>query len=276
MLHLQMKRTIMKTKFAALMFAAATAAFPFASQAGVDISVSIAPPALPIYAQPPIPGDGYIWTPGYWSWNAADNDYYWVPGTWVAAPYSGALWTPGYWGWVGGSYRWNGGYWGDHIGYYGGVNYGYGYVGVGYQGGHWDHGVFNYNRSVNNVTNIRNIHVYNSRVTVNNTTRVSYSGGQGGVRMEPTKGEQVIREMPHAGPTEPQANHETLSRTNPAQRASVNHGVPPIAATPEPGKFNAPNVVAARAESQAKPQAKPQAHQSAPHGGGSHGSEHHR
>ena len=37
-------------------------------QAPVDLSASYAPPALPVYDQPICPGDGYIWTPGYWAW----------------------------------------------------------------------------------------------------------------------------------------------------------------------------------------------------------------
>ena len=37
------------------------------SLAQVGISVSFGPPPLPIYEQPIIPGDGYIWTPGYWA-----------------------------------------------------------------------------------------------------------------------------------------------------------------------------------------------------------------
>jgi len=53
------------------------------------------PPALPDYQQPPCPGDGYIWTPGYW--NYASTGYYWVPGVWTRAPYTGALWTPEFW-----------------------------------------------------------------------------------------------------------------------------------------------------------------------------------
>jgi len=32
------------------------------------ISVGFAPPALPVYVQPPIPGEGYVWMPGYWAW----------------------------------------------------------------------------------------------------------------------------------------------------------------------------------------------------------------
>jgi hypothetical protein len=69
---------------------------PASSFAGVFVSVTVAPPVLPVYAQPPCPGDGYIWTPGYWAWGP--DGYYWVPGTWVMAPEPGLLWTPGYWG----------------------------------------------------------------------------------------------------------------------------------------------------------------------------------
>ena len=43
------------------------------------------PPPLPEYSQPPIPGNGYLWTPGYWSY--APQGYFWVPGVWAyAAP----------------------------------------------------------------------------------------------------------------------------------------------------------------------------------------------
>lgn len=219
-----------------------------AAQAQISISVGIAPPALPIYVQPPIPGDGYMWTPGYWSWSAGDNDYYWVPGTWVTAPYVGALWTPGYWGWGNNAYAWHGGYWGAHIGYYGGINYGFGYGGAGYQGGHWDNGSFSYNRSVNNIGNNNSIHIYNARVTNVTVNRVSYNGGKGGIQVQPTRAEQSIAAMPHNAPTAPQLQHEQTSRSTPDLRASVNHGVPRIAATPEPGAFDAKTVVAARSE----------------------------
>lgn len=70
---------------------------------GIGISVDVAPPPLPVYDQPPIPGDGYIWTPGYWAWSD-DTGYYWVPGTWVLPPAPELLWTPGYWGWNDGVY----------------------------------------------------------------------------------------------------------------------------------------------------------------------------
>ena len=133
---------------------------PLAANAQIGISVGIAPPPIPVYTQPPCPGDGYIWTPGYWAWT--DDGYDWVDGAWVAAPYTGALWTPGYWGGYGGGYMWNPGYWGMSIGYYGGINYGFGYFGTGFYGGYWGGGRFFYNRGYTNITNITNIHnVYN-------------------------------------------------------------------------------------------------------------------
>src|SRR6202158_2360966 len=38
------------------------------AQAEISISVTIAPPELPVYEQPPVPGPGYLWTPGYWAY----------------------------------------------------------------------------------------------------------------------------------------------------------------------------------------------------------------
>ena len=126
-----------------------------ASFAQISISVAFAPPALPVYEQPLVPGDGYLWIPGYWAY--ADDDYYWVPGTWVMPPQAGLLWTPGYWGWGDNGYVFNDGYWGPTVGFYGGISYGYGYFGQGYEGGRWQGGQFYYNRSVNNV-NVTTVH----------------------------------------------------------------------------------------------------------------------
>ena len=102
-------------------------------------------------------------------------------------PAVGLLWTPGYWDWSNGVYVFNQGYWGPHVGYYGGINYGFGYGGVGYQGGYWNNGAFNYNRAVNNIGNTNITNVYN-RTVVNNTTvnNVSYNGGSGGTVAQPT------------------------------------------------------------------------------------------
>jgi hypothetical protein len=229
-----------------LLFALVVLAMSAASFAQIGISVSIAPPALPVYEQPPLPAQGYIWTPGYWAYS--EGDYYWVPGTWVMAPQIGFLWTPGYWGWGNGMYVFNEGYWGPHVGFYGGINYGYGYTGEGYQGGRWDNGQFAYNRAVNNV-NVTNIHNTYTQTIVNNTTvnRVSFNGGTDGVRARPTAAEQVAASAPHQPATAIQVQHRQAAMANHALLASVNHGRPPIAATSKPAEFNGPGVAKASA-----------------------------
>ena len=215
------------------------------AQIGVAVSINFAPPELPVYEQPLCPGEGYFWTPGYWAWG--DDDYYWVPGTWVLAPEVGFFWTPGYWGWGGSSFIFYEGYWGPVVGFYGGINYGYGYFGRGYEGGRWDNGRFYYNRSVNNV-NITEIHnVYNTTV-VNNTTltRVSYNGGNGGIDVRPTPQEEAAARQKHISPVPAQMQHVQAARSNQALRASENHGKPPVAATPRPGALNDRGVVPAK------------------------------
>src|ERR1700676_74240 len=244
MSSMRMMHSIRTAFLAAIMFAIPAAAF---AQISVGIAVRIAPPELPVYEQPICPGEGYIWTPGYWAYG--DDDYYWVPGTWVLAPRVGVLWTPGYWGWGDGGYFWHGGYWGPHVGFYGGVNYGFGYVGVGYLGGRWEGGHFAYNRTVNNV-NVTVIHnTYNTRITnnYNNSTRVSYNGGNGGVRSQETAQERQAAREQHIQATSVQAQHEHAARSDRSQFASVNHGRPNVAATPKPGAFNDRGVVHANA-----------------------------
>lgn len=217
------------------------------AQVGINISVNSAPPELPVYEQPPIPADGYLWTPGYWAWGNDVQDYYWVPGTWVLVPQPGFLWTPGYWGNNGGVFVWNEGYWGTQIGFYGGVNYGYGYGGRGFEGGYWQGGHLFYNRSVVNVgtTNITN--VYNKTVINNVTvTRVSYNGGSGGVQAQPSPAELAAAHARHLPPAPTQHQQVQVAHSNPALRASANHGNPPIAATSKPGAFSGAGVVAAK------------------------------
>ena len=220
----------------ALLLAAGLLFLPVASFAQVSVSVSFGPPELPVYAQPVCPGDGYIWTPGYWAWDG--DDYYWVPGTWVEAPEVGFFWTPGYWGWGGSAFIFHEGYWGPHIGFYGGINYGYGYFGRGYEGGRWDNGHFYYNRAVNNV-NVTVVHnVYESRVVNETRTRVSYNGGTGGINERPTREEETYSRERHVPPVAAQTQHVAAARSNPELRASANHGKPPIAATSKPGAFH--------------------------------------
>jgi hypothetical protein len=230
-------------------FFALLASFSAKSFAQIGISVSFGPPALPVYAQPPCPDPGYMWTPGYWAWDDDYGDYYWVPGTWVMAPQPGYLWTPPWWGWENGAYMFHEGYWGPQVGFYGGINYGFGYTGEGFYGGRWDGDHFFYNRSVTNVnvTNIRNVYnetVINRNVTVN---RVSYNGGPGGINARPRPQDQIAARERRMGPIAAQNEHLQTARFDPELRASQNHGRPPVAATPRPTQFRGSGVVRARA-----------------------------
>jgi hypothetical protein len=191
-----------------------------------EYTASQPPPPLPDYDQPPVPGDGYIWTPGYWAWSP--DGYYWVPGAWVEAPYEGALWTPGYWGYWNNLYGFYPGYWGQYIGYYGGINYGFGYIGYGYEGGYWGGGHFNYNRSVNNVNTSVVHNVYNNRSVAGytNNSHVSFNGGSGGLQVRARPAEQAAMHQPHTAPMRAQVQNERAASTNRAQFASANHGRP--------------------------------------------------
>jgi hypothetical protein len=227
-----------------LFFILVMLAIPAASSAQIILSIGFAPPPLPVYEQPVCPDTGYLWTPGYWAY--AQDGYFWVPGTWVMAPEPGLLWTPGYWGWGDNAFVFNEGYWGAQVGFYGGINYGFGYAGVGYQGGYWNNGGFFYNRSVNNVTNVTN--VYTKTVIVNNVTNnVSYNGGSGGLSARPTAAEQTAASQKHVARTSVQVQHVQSASTNHQLYESVNHGKPAIAATAKPGQFSGGGVVAAKA-----------------------------
>ncbi|MGD0361532.1 MAG: YXWGXW repeat-containing protein [Bryobacteraceae bacterium] len=208
-----------------LFLAAGALCLSTVSFAQVGISVDVAPPELPVYEQPMCPGDGYIWTPGYWAWG--DGAYYWVSGDWVMAPEAGFLWTPGYWGWRGSGFFFNEGYWGLGVGFYGGINYGFGYFGRGYDGGHWDNGHFFYNTAYNRVNagSVRN--VYNARVNEAAGGRVSYNGGKGGIEARATPQEEAAASGRHAGPVAAQTQHAQAARSAPQQRPSANHDATP-------------------------------------------------
>ncbi len=189
------------------------------------------PPALPSdYEQPEAPGPNYLWTPGYWDYASAG--YYYVPGAWVGAPYDGALWTPGWWGYYGHGYRWHHGYWGPHVGYYGGINYGFGFIGFGYQGGYWRDRNFYYNTAVNHVSpRVVNNYVYQRNVTVvNNTyinnTRTSYFGGPNGLHRAPAPQEFAALREQHVPPMQAQIAHRQAAQENRQQFFNANQGRP--------------------------------------------------
>ena len=170
-----------------------------------------APPVLPVYVSRLARKLGWLWTPGYWAYG--DDGYYWVPGTWVPAPYVGALWTPGYWGWGSGLYVWHPGYWGPHVGYYGGVNYGFGYMGIGFAGGVWAGGAFRYNTAVMHVARRYSQHLCRQHDgqhnTIVNDRHVAYSGGPGGINHPPTAQENPYSHEQHMAPTSYQTQQES-------------------------------------------------------------------
>jgi hypothetical protein len=211
------------------------AAVPLAASAqfsvGVGFTVGTPPPPLPVYSMPPAPYPNYMWTPGYWAWGPAG--YYWVPGTWVAPPSVGLYWTPGYWGYASGGYGWNAGYWGPTVGFYGGVNYGFGYYGAGFVGGFWSGGAFNYNTAVVNVNRsvVHNTYinktVINKNVNCGNNCHVSYNGGHGGVTAKPTSAQLTARQGGVTA-TADQRRQAQIAGQDRNLYANVNHGKPPV------------------------------------------------
>ncbi len=221
-----------------LVFALPFLLVPVPAHAGVFIGVSIAPPVLPVYAQPMCPEPGWMWMPGYWAYDYDSGGYYWVPGTWVPAPYQGALWTPGYWGWQSGLYYWHTGYWGRHIGYYGGVNYGFGYFGIGFLGGYWRDRDFYYNRAYMRVGDgYRNSYEDRrdyDRHIVQRDSRTAYSGGPGGIDHRPGSDERLADRDRHMQPTSFQNQHIEAARQDRSSYFNSNRGGPSNPAVSRP------------------------------------------
>jgi hypothetical protein len=174
------------------------------------------PPPLPEEDQPTLVQDGYLWTPGYWFWR--DLGYVWIPGAWARPPHVGFLWTPAYWASAGTAYVFHPGHWGPTVGFYGGMNYGFGYFGSGYDGGHWVGDSFAYNSAVNHVDPAVAHHTYSAPVPHQglrgspvdvSTTRV---GG----------GTQAV--SPH------QAAAQAVAKPPPGTPAKSNHIIPSHAA----------------------------------------------
>lgn len=194
------------------------------------MGVSTAPPPLPTTEQPPCPQEGDLWTPGYWAWDGVG--YYWVAGVWVPPPSVGVLWTPGYWAYAGTVFVFHRGYWGRRVGYYGGINYGFGYRGVGYFGGRWVGTVFAYNRAVNNLNASGFRHVYDEPgVNHAGLSRVSYNGGPGGTSNVPTAQERLAAQSrlpsasqrmhlqpdPHPAPSTPSSTARSARVSKPVR-----------------------------------------------------------
>ena len=161
------------------------------------------PPPLPDYDQPPDVRGNSAWIPGSWYYDAVQVDYYWVPGAWVTPPDSLA-WTPPYWEYESvGRYRWHSGYWATHVGFYGGIDYGFGYTGSGYH-----------------------------RSAVRSSNPSSCNGGPNRPRKKPTE-DELARQDRHTLATPEQAQLERNSKT-PRQFYKVTQGQPHLLKLPGP------------------------------------------
>ena len=219
------------TRAAALAAALLLPAIPLTSQAQVFIGFNIGtpPPPLPVeYSQPLLTTPGEVWQPGYWAWGSAG--YYWVPGTYVTPPSANLYWTPGYWGYNDGAYAWNNGYWAPQVGYYGGIDYGFGYPGVGFTGGYWNNGSFLYNTAVTNVDRRFVTNVFTRDVVVRRAGVRYAFNGPGGVRVRPTARELVVAREHHVSPTTVQIEHARIAGQDRLLYVRNNHGQPRVLA----------------------------------------------
>jgi hypothetical protein len=76
----------------------------------------------------------------------------------------------------------------------------------------------------------------------NVASRVSYNGGNDGINAPPSSQDEAAVQELHLSPIAAQNQNLEAVCSNPQQRASVNQGKPPVAATPKPGPWqdNAP------------------------------------
>ena len=121
-------------------------------------------------------------------------------------------------------YVFHDGYWAPEVGFYGGIDYGFGYTGDGYEGGYWNNGAFFYNTAVNNITNSSVTNVFHKPVTDRNRSRISHNGGPGGVRARPTSAQLAIAREHRVPATAEQRRHAEAAARNPAMALSHNHG----------------------------------------------------
>jgi hypothetical protein len=100
---------------------------------------------------------------------------------------------------------------------------------------------------VNNIAGVGIAHAYSKQVAAHeNAKRVSYNGGEGGLRARPTEKQQAFAHEKHVGPTTLQIAHVKMAGQDPSLRESNNKGLPPIAATSRPDNFKGEGVIAAK------------------------------
>ncbi|HEX9656035.1 MAG TPA: hypothetical protein VGB89_03835 [Bacteroidota bacterium] len=100
-----------RSKFIAVLFAAALCVSADVTFAGVGVVVKVRPPAARkevIIARPHVHS---VWIGGQWRWNARTQSHEWVPGKWVNGR-RGFVWVGGHWKKTRGGWMYVEGHWG--------------------------------------------------------------------------------------------------------------------------------------------------------------------
>ena len=90
-----MKRPNLRRVLVSALFTVAVLAAPASAAPRARVFVRIGPPAPLVEARIAAPGPGYLWVPGYYTWDG--SAYIWTAGRWTLRPRKGALWVPGHW-----------------------------------------------------------------------------------------------------------------------------------------------------------------------------------
>jgi hypothetical protein len=150
------------------------------------------------------------------------------------------------------------GYWAAHVGYYGGINYGFGYAGVGFTGGRWEGNAFAYNSAVSNLNSSIIHNTYRDAPVGNSVvSKVSYNGGPGGLTTLPTAEERLVASEPHIPATPLQHRNAQQAAGSPTRLVRAEVGHPALATVGKPVAANTQR--AATHTSAAKPVAPPPA-----------------
>jgi hypothetical protein len=104
--EIRMKRW---NRLAAVATISAAMGLPQAARAAVSFDVEVAPPP-PRYEVVPPPRVGYVWTPGYWRWDAPHHRHVWVRGRYIHG-HRGEHWVAHRWHEHDGRYRFENGHW---------------------------------------------------------------------------------------------------------------------------------------------------------------------
>ena len=128
--------------------------------------------------------------------------------------------------------------------FYGGINYGFGYSGDGYQRGRWQKTAFLYNQAANNLGAVKVAHTYDQAIPVDNSAvQASFNGGSRGTKTQPTSEQEELAHGEHVAPTAKQQAHFEMAAKDRSLYSKLNGGEPGIAGTSHAGVLSGSGVV---------------------------------